>query len=137
MSGDSELLPMSKGFACLSNGVAIDLCTPAPPLLGNGSGMPPPPEAPPPDEPPLEEPAFVPHLVEDEAQAAALEVRDPSRLCYVTQTTLSMDDTRQVIEALKRRFPNIAGPKKKYFPTLRAMADRESFPIPPLAGVSY
>ncbi len=52
------------------------------------------------------------YLVEDEAQAAALEVRDPQRLCYVTQTTLSMDDTARVIEVLRERFPAIDGPRK-------------------------
>jgi len=41
----------------------------------------------------------------------ALEVIDPSRLAYVTQTTLSVDDTREVIAALKRRFPAVRGPE--------------------------
>ena len=52
------------------------------------------------------------YLVEDETQAASLEVRDPSKLSYVTQTTLSMDDTARVIEALRQRFPEITGPRK-------------------------
>lgn len=52
------------------------------------------------------------YLVEDEAQAAALEVKNPEQLSYVTQTTLSMDDTARVIEALRRRFPHIQGPRK-------------------------
>jgi 4-hydroxy-3-methylbut-2-enyl diphosphate reductase len=52
------------------------------------------------------------YLVEDEHQVDDLEVRDPSRLCYVTQTTLSMDDTARVIDALRRRFPAIQGPRK-------------------------
>lgn len=52
------------------------------------------------------------YLVEDEKQAASLEVRDPSQLAYVTQTTLSMDDTARVIEALRARFPSIHGPRK-------------------------
>jgi 4-hydroxy-3-methylbut-2-enyl diphosphate reductase len=39
-------------------------------------------------------------------------VRDPERLAYVTQTTLSVDDAAQVVQALKRRFPAIAEPKK-------------------------
>ena len=52
------------------------------------------------------------YLVEDEAQVATLTVRDDSRLSYVTQTTLSMDDTARVIEALRRRFPEITGPRK-------------------------
>ena len=52
------------------------------------------------------------YLVEDEAQAAALEVVHPDRLSYVTQTTLSMDDTAKVIDALRARFPSIEGPRK-------------------------
>lgn len=52
------------------------------------------------------------YLVEDENQAATLEVRDPSRLAYVTQTTLSMDDTARVIDVLRERFPEITGPRK-------------------------
>ena len=52
------------------------------------------------------------YLVEDEAQVALLEVRDPDNLAYVTQTTLSVNDTAKVIDALRSRFPNIAGPRK-------------------------
>ena len=52
------------------------------------------------------------YLVEDEAQVETLAVRDSSRLSYVTQTTLSMDDTARVIEALRQRFPEITGPRK-------------------------
>ena len=52
------------------------------------------------------------YLVEDEAQARALTVRNPDRLSYVTQTTLSMDDTARVIAALRARFPAITGPRK-------------------------
>ncbi len=47
------------------------------------------------------------------AEVNALEVADPDRLAYVTQTTLSIDDTREVIDALVRRFPNIQGPELK------------------------
>jgi len=47
------------------------------------------------------------------ADVAGLEVDDPERLSYVTQTTLSVDDTREVIDALKRRFPSIKGPELK------------------------
>ncbi|MFN0243932.1 MAG: 4-hydroxy-3-methylbut-2-enyl diphosphate reductase [Planctomycetota bacterium] len=43
----------------------------------------------------------------------ALHVRDPAQLAYVTQTTLSIDDTREVIDALVRRFPKIQGPELK------------------------
>ncbi|MFK7976314.1 MAG: 4-hydroxy-3-methylbut-2-enyl diphosphate reductase [Halioglobus sp.] len=52
------------------------------------------------------------YLVEDEEQAAQLKVRNPEKLSYVTQTTLSMDDTARVIEALRARFPAIQGPRK-------------------------
>lgn len=50
-------------------------------------------------------------LVQDVEDVAALNVRDPDKLAYVTQTTLSVDDTREIIAALKARFPNIAGPE--------------------------
>ncbi|WP_439814848.1 4-hydroxy-3-methylbut-2-enyl diphosphate reductase [Zavarzinia sp. CC-PAN008] len=49
-------------------------------------------------------------LVSEVADVAALEVKDPAKLSYVTQTTLSVDDTRAVIDALKERFPAIVGP---------------------------
>ena len=52
------------------------------------------------------------YLVEDEADVLTLEVRDADRLSYVTQTTLSVDDTARVIDALRARFPNIKGPRK-------------------------
>ena len=52
------------------------------------------------------------YLVEDEHQAAALDVRDPESLAFVTQTTLSVDDTAKVIDALRERFPEIQGPRK-------------------------
>jgi len=52
------------------------------------------------------------YLVEDEAQVATLAVRDPSALAYVTQTTLSVDDTAKVIDALRARFADIQGPRK-------------------------
>ncbi len=51
-------------------------------------------------------------LIETVEDVAALEVLDPGRLQFVTQTTLSVDDTQEVIEALRARFPSIAGPKK-------------------------
>jgi 4-hydroxy-3-methylbut-2-enyl diphosphate reductase len=50
------------------------------------------------------------HVLCTTAEVASLEVRDPDRLAYVTQTTLSVDDTREVVDALRRRFPRIAGP---------------------------
>jgi 4-hydroxy-3-methylbut-2-enyl diphosphate reductase len=52
------------------------------------------------------------YLVETVADVERLEVRDPDRLAYVTQTTLSVDDAAAVVAALKRRFPHIAEPKK-------------------------
>jgi len=51
-------------------------------------------------------------LVEDDADVEKLEPRDPSKLAFVTQTTLSMDDTARVIDALRARFPKIQGPRK-------------------------
>ena len=53
------------------------------------------------------------HLVSKAGDVDRLEVADPSKLSYVTQTTLSVDDTREVIDALKRRFPRILGPDVK------------------------
>ena len=52
------------------------------------------------------------YLVEDEAQVNMLAVSNPGKLSYVTQTTLSMDDTARVIDALRIRFPEIQGPRK-------------------------
>ena len=52
------------------------------------------------------------HLVESPEDARTLRVGNPDRLAYVTQTTLSMDDTNEVIDALQEHFPRIAGPKK-------------------------
>src|SRR3981081_3097552 len=51
-------------------------------------------------------------LVETTADVARLEVRDPEKLSYVTQTTLSVDDAAAIVGALKARFPSITGPKK-------------------------
>ena len=52
------------------------------------------------------------HLVETVEDVARLQVRDPALLAYVSQTTLSVDDTADIIAALKQRFPLIAEPKK-------------------------
>jgi len=52
------------------------------------------------------------YLVEDEADVAELLVRNPENLAFVTQTTLSMDDTSKVIDALRAKFPAIGGPRK-------------------------
>ena len=52
------------------------------------------------------------HLVESVDDVGRLHVADPQRLAYVTQTTLSVDDAAAIVEALKRRFPAITGPRK-------------------------
>ena len=52
------------------------------------------------------------YLVETVADVGRLEVEDPARLAYVTQTTLSVDDAAAIVLALKKRFPRIVGPKK-------------------------
>jgi 4-hydroxy-3-methylbut-2-enyl diphosphate reductase len=52
------------------------------------------------------------HLVESVGDVARLAVGDPEKLAYVTQTTLSVDDAAAIVEALRRRFPAIVGPKK-------------------------
>ena len=53
------------------------------------------------------------YLVSTKQDVSNLDVTDPGKLSYVTQTTLSVDDTREVIEALKERFPAIVGPDVK------------------------
>jgi 4-hydroxy-3-methylbut-2-enyl diphosphate reductase len=52
-------------------------------------------------------------LVETEADVAVVEVRDASQLAYITQTTLSVDDTASIVTALQKRFPKIIGPHKE------------------------
>jgi 4-hydroxy-3-methylbut-2-enyl diphosphate reductase len=51
------------------------------------------------------------HLVGDEEEAARVQVADPERVAYLTQTTLSVDETAGVVEALRQRFPVLAGPR--------------------------
>ncbi|HEX4267164.1 MAG TPA: 4-hydroxy-3-methylbut-2-enyl diphosphate reductase [Steroidobacteraceae bacterium] len=53
------------------------------------------------------------YLVGSEADVSSLEVRDPSNLAFVTQTTLSVDDTGEIVAALRRRFPMLATPRKE------------------------
>ncbi|MGH8149685.1 MAG: 4-hydroxy-3-methylbut-2-enyl diphosphate reductase, partial [Steroidobacteraceae bacterium] len=53
------------------------------------------------------------YLVQSAAEAVALTVRDPARLAFVTQTTLSMDDTAEVVDILRKRFPELATPRKE------------------------
>ena len=55
-------------------------------------------------------PVFLVSTVED---VYALEVNNPKKIAYITQTTLSVDDTREIINALQKRFPNIIGPDTK------------------------
>ncbi|MEL4287410.1 4-hydroxy-3-methylbut-2-enyl diphosphate reductase [Shewanella xiamenensis] len=52
------------------------------------------------------------YLIESPADVETLEVRDPNNLCFVTQTTLSVDDTLDIISTLLKRFPSIEGPRK-------------------------
>ncbi|MCG6873761.1 MAG: 4-hydroxy-3-methylbut-2-enyl diphosphate reductase [Betaproteobacteria bacterium] len=52
------------------------------------------------------------HLVENVSDVARLEVRNPANVAYVTQTTLSVDDAAAIVDALRRRFPGIIGPRK-------------------------
>jgi len=53
------------------------------------------------------------YLVEDIADVQALQLADPDRIAYVTQTTLSVDDAAQIIAALKAKYPNVKEPKKQ------------------------
>lgn len=53
------------------------------------------------------------YLVQDESDALSLDVNDPDNLAYVTQTTLSLDDTAEIINILNNRFPNLYKPKSK------------------------
>ena len=52
------------------------------------------------------------YLVESPEDVGTLEIKDPNNLHYMSQTTLSVDDTADVIDALRQRFPNINGPRK-------------------------
>jgi 4-hydroxy-3-methylbut-2-enyl diphosphate reductase len=53
------------------------------------------------------------HLVQNLADVSRLTVRDPERLAFVTQTTLSMDDTAEIVAALRARFPRLATPRRE------------------------
>ncbi len=53
------------------------------------------------------------HLIEKVSDVATLDVRDPERLAFVTQTTLSVDDTAEIVGALRTRFPALATPRKE------------------------
>ena len=70
-------------------------------------------------------------LVERPEDVESLEVRDPERLAYITQTTLSIDDTAEIVAALRARFPAIIGPHKEdicYATTNRQQAVKEIAP---------
>ena len=67
-------------------------------------------------------------LVQSVAEAERLEVRDPERVAYITQTTLSVDETAEIIAVLRRRFPRLRGPQKEdicYATTNRQAAVKE------------
>ena len=77
-------------------------------------------------------PAGAATLVETREHAAAFMPRDPHRLAYVTQTTLSVDDTADIVAALKARFPHISGPYKEdicYATTNRQEAVKRVAPV--------
>ena len=71
-------------------------------------------------------------LVETSEDVAKLNIRDPEKLAFVTQTTLSIDDTADIVAALKLRFPNIVGPHKEdicYATTNRQIAVKKIAPL--------
>lgn len=71
-------------------------------------------------------------LVETEADAQTVQVRDPEKVCFLTQTTLSLDETRGIVEILRRRFPKIAGPRSQdicYATENRQMAVKAVAPL--------
>jgi len=71
-------------------------------------------------------------LVETSEDVVKLNIRDPEKLAFVTQTTLSIDDTADIVAALKLRFPNIVGPHKEdicYATTNRQIAVKEIAPL--------
>ncbi len=53
------------------------------------------------------------HLIESVSDVAILTVHDPARLAFVTQTTLSVDDTAEIVVALRNKFPSLATPRKE------------------------
>jgi 4-hydroxy-3-methylbut-2-enyl diphosphate reductase len=71
-------------------------------------------------------------LVQTAEEAATFVPNDPAKLAYVTQTTLSVDDTADIVAALKARFPHIAGPHKEdicYATTNRQLAVKKVAPV--------
>jgi len=74
-----------------------------------------------------EAPAAI-HVIGSTQEALAVRVPDPERVAYVTQTTLSVDETAEILEALRRRFPNLRGPRREdicYATTNRQQAVKE------------
>jgi len=70
-------------------------------------------------------------LVESVTDAERLELEDPERVAYVTQTTLSIDETREIVAVLQRRFPRLRGPEKEdicYATTNRQQAVKQLVP---------
>jgi 4-hydroxy-3-methylbut-2-enyl diphosphate reductase len=70
-------------------------------------------------------------LVETPADVATLQVRDPEQLAFITQTTLSLDDTAEIVATLRTRFPSIVGPHREdicYATTNRQMAVKAMAP---------
>ncbi len=77
------------------------------------------------------------HLIETKKDASLFKNRKEKKLAYITQTTLSVDDTDEIIKILKRRFPKIQGPKKEdicYATTNRQLAVKK---IAPLCDIIY
>lgn len=71
-------------------------------------------------------------IVETEADAESVQVADPEKVCYLTQTTLSLDETREIIAILRRRFPRMTGPKSQdicYATENRQMAVKAVAPL--------
>ena len=77
-------------------------------------------------------PAGAISLIETAEDAKTITPKDPNNLAFVTQTTLSIDDTKEIVEILKRRFPNISGPHKEdicYATTNRQLAVKKVAPV--------
>ena len=71
-------------------------------------------------------------IVETEAEAETVQVPNPEKVCYLTQTTLSLDETRTIVEILQRRFPRMVGPKSQdicYATENRQMAVKAVAPL--------
>ena len=72
------------------------------------------------------------HLIENKSDALLFENKNNKKLSYITQTTLSIDDTKEIISVLKKKFPSIQGPKREdicYATTNRQLAVKKIAPI--------